>query len=362
MKIIFATGGTGGHLYPAIALAKYIESHYDSTEFLFVGTTNRLESKVIPEMGYAYRGVHVLGLAGNPLQKAKALGVFAASLRATKKIVKEFKPDLVIGFGGYVSASIVMSASSLGVKTMIHEQNSLIGLANKILINRVDKIICCYDKAYENFPKEKTLLLGNPRATEVVASKKDPDIKKKYHLDSSKKTVLIVMGSLGSATINDILKDTVEKFKDKTYQIILVTGKNGYDKMIQEVKQVPHNVSIVPYINDMPSLLSACDLVISRAGASTIAELTALGSAMILIPSPYVASNHQEYNAMELVNKQAAKMIKENELTSDRLIEEIDHLFNDTFTLVTMKENAKKLGKVNACADISKVMMELIGK
>ena len=132
MKIIFATGGTGGHLYPAIALAKYIESHYDSTEFLFVGTTNRLESKVIPEMGYAYKGVHVLGLAGNPLQKAKALGVFAASLRVTKKIVKEFKPDLVIGFGGYVSASIVMSASSLGVKTMIHEQNSLIGLANKI--------------------------------------------------------------------------------------------------------------------------------------------------------------------------------------------------------------------------------------
>ncbi|WP_041138713.1 undecaprenyldiphospho-muramoylpentapeptide beta-N-acetylglucosaminyltransferase [Beduini massiliensis] len=362
MKIIFATGGTGGHLYPAIALAKYIESHYDSTEFLFVGTTNRLESKVIPEMGYAYRGVHVLGLAGSPLQKAKALGVFAASLRVTRKIVKEFKPDLVIGFGGYVSASIVMSASSLGIKTMIHEQNSLIGLANKILIKRVDKIICCYDKAYENFPKEKTLLLGNPRATEVVESKKDLDIKKKYHLDPNKKTVLIVMGSLGSATVNDILKDTVEKFKDKTYQIILVTGKNGYDKMIQEVQQVPHNVSIVPYINDMPSLLSACDLVVSRAGASTIAELTALGSAMILIPSPYVASNHQEYNAMELVNKQAARMIKENELTSERLIEEIDQLFNDSFTLITMKENAKKLGKVNACADISKVMMELIGK
>ncbi len=362
MRIIFATGGTGGHLYPAIALAKYIEKHYESVEFLFVGTTHRLESKVIPEMGYAYKGVHVLGLAGNPLQKAKALAVFAASLRKTRKIVKEFKPDLVIGFGGYVSASIVMSASSMGIKTMIHEQNSIIGLANKILIKKVDKIICCYELAYKNFPKEKTLLLGNPRATEVVESKKDPEIKNKYHLDPNKKTILIVMGSLGSATVNSILKDTVGKFKDKDYQVVLVAGKNGYDKMLEEVSEIPSNVSIVPYVDDMPSLLSVCDIVVSRAGASTIAELTALGSAMILIPSPYVASNHQEYNAMELVNKNAAKMIKENELTSERLLDEIDQLFQDPSSFYTMKENAKQLGKVNACKDITKVMVELIGK
>lgn len=360
MKIIFATGGTGGHLYPAISLAKYLESKYDSVECLFVGTPDRLESKVIPEMGYAYKGVHVLGLTGNPLQKIKALTIFAASLRVTKKIVKEFKPDLVIGFGGYVSASIVMSASSMGVKTMIHEQNSIVGLANKILIKKVDKIICCYDLAYKSFPSEKTLLLGNPRASEVVKAKKDMTIKEKYGLDKHKKTVLIVMGSLGSESINNLLSDAINKFVNKNYQIIFVTGKNGYDKMKAKHPNLPENMALVPYIEDMPSLLNVCDIVVSRAGASTIAELTALGLGMILIPSPYVASNHQEYNAMELVNKQAARMIKEKELTSDYLIETIDGLFNEPMALEIMKENAKKLGKIDACENIAKVMVDLI--
>lgn len=362
MKIIFATGGTGGHLYPAIALAKYLESHYDNVEVLFVGTTNRLESKVVPELGYAYKGVHVLGLAGNPLQKLKALGVFLASLKVTGKIVEEFKPDLVIGFGGYVSASIVLSASLRKVKTMIHEQNSIIGLANKILIKRVDKIICCYDLAYQNFPKEKTLLLGNPRASEVVNQVKNPMVKEKFGLLPNKKLVLIVMGSLGSSSVNNILKDAIGEFGKKDYQVLFATGKNGYEEMCEAVGQIPDNVKIVPYIDDMPSLLQVCDLVVSRAGASTIAELTALGVAMILIPSPYVAANHQEYNAMELVNKNAAKMIKEADLTSEKLIDEIDRLFTDPMALQSIKENAKSLGKPDACEKIAKVMVDLIGK
>ena len=362
MKIIFATGGTGGHLYPAIALAKYLETHYKDVEFLFVGTTHRLESKVIPEMGYAYRGVHVLGLAGNPIQKMKALAVFAASLRVTRKIVKEFKPDLVIGFGGYVSASIVMSASRMGVKTMIHEQNSIIGLANKILIKQVDKIICCYDRAYENFPKEKTLLLGNPRASEVVNQKADPNIKQLYHLDEHKKTVLIVMGSLGSTSVNQIVKEAIPDFGKKDYQIIFATGKNSYAEMKESLSTIPENVHIVPYIDDMPSLLQSVDLVVTRAGASTLAELTALGAAMILIPSPYVASNHQEYNALELVNKNAAKMIKESELTSENLLACIDEIFADGAYRYTLKENAKALGKPDACEKIADEMMKLIRK
>lgn len=363
MKIIFATGGTGGHLYPAIALAKYLEKNYENVECMFVGSTNRLESKVVPQMGYQYKGVHVLGLSGSPLKKAKALAVFANSLRHTRKIVKEFKPDLVIGFGGYVSASIVMAASSMGVKTMIHEQNSIIGLANKILIKRVDKIICCYDLAYSNFPKEKTVLLGNPRATEVANQPKNSDILKQYELDPNKKTILIVMGSLGSASVNQILKESLNQFKDKDYQVIFATGKNNFDKMKEETKHIDtNNVKLVPYIDDMPSLLQVCDIVVSRAGASTIAELTAIGSAMILIPSPYVASNHQEFNAMELVNKNAAVMIKEKELTSEKLIEQIDELISNPQMLRSLKENAHKLGKPNACQDISDLIMELIRK
>ena len=363
MKIIFATGGTGGHLYPAIALAKYLESHYENVECMFVGTTNRLESKVIPELGYPYRGVHVLGLTGSPLKKAKALAVFANSLRHTKKIVKEFKPDLVIGFGGYVSASIVLSASRMNVKTMIHEQNSVIGLANKILIKRVDKIVCCYDLAYSNFPSDKTYLLGNPRASEVVNQPKNPDVLKRYGLDPNEKTVLVVMGSLGSSTVNQTLEDAIYKIKDKDYQLLFVTGKNNYEQMKAKINQnQPKNVKLVPYIDDMPSLLQMCHVVVSRAGASTIAELTAIGSAMILIPSPYVASNHQEFNAMELVNKNAAMMIKENELTSNKLLSKIDEIMTQPLLFHSLKENAKNLGRPNACQDIADLIVELIRK
>ena len=360
MKIIFATGGTGGHLYPAIALAKYLESHYESTEFLFVGTTNRLESKVVPELGYAYKGVHVLGLAGNPLQKMKALAVFAASLKTTKKIVQEFKPDLVIGFGGYVSASIVLSASRLGVKTMIHEQNSIIGLANKILIKHVDEIICCYDLAYQSFPKENTKLLGNPRASAVCEETYNEAILKEYALDENKKTVLVVMGSLGSMSVNEIMKDAVPKFGLKDYQVIFATGKNHFDEVMENIAIIPENVKVVPYINDMLSLLHASNIVVTRAGASTLAELTAIGKPMILIPSPYVAANHQEYNALELVNKNAALMIKEKDLSASGLIQTIDELMNDQAKLTVLSENAKKLGKVNACKDIADEMIKLI--
>ncbi len=361
MKIIFATGGTGGHLYPAIALMRYLENQYENVECLFVGTTDRLESKVIPQLGYPYKGVHVLGLAGSPLQKLKAVSVFVNSLRHTRKIVKDFKPDIVIGFGGYVSASIVLSASMMGVKTMIHEQNSIVGLANKILVNRVDKIVCCYDLAYQQFPSSKTYLLGNPRASEVVSQERSVDILTQYKLDKNKKTVLIVMGSLGSSSVNCILENSLEKFSCKDYQTIIVTGKDNYQTMKDKTKnKILSCVHLIPYVEDMPSLLQQCDIVVSRAGASTLAELTALGSAMILIPSPYVASNHQEYNANELVKKQAAIMIKENDLTSEKLISTIDMLFSDPNRLYNMKENAKKLGKPNASKDITKLIMELI--
>ncbi len=361
MRIIFATGGTGGHLYPAIALCQYLEQHHDNVEVMFVGTLNRLESKVIPELGYEYKGINVLGLAGNPLKKARALIVFALSLRKTKKICQEFKPDLVIGFGGYVSASIVMSASRLGIKTMIHEQNSIIGLANKVLIKRVDKIVCCYDKAYEAFPKEKTYLYGNPRATAVVEQPKDLNIMKEYHLDMNKKTVLIVMGSLGSGSVNEILKDAIKAFGSKDYQVIFVTGKNGYDTMKESI-EVPDNVDLVPYIEDMPSVLQVCDLVVTRAGATTLSELCALGKAMIIIPSPYVASNHQEYNAMELVSKNAAKMIKESELTSEKLVEMVDDILNHPLDQITLENNAKLCGKADSCQNIDQLIVEMIGE
>jgi undecaprenyldiphospho-muramoylpentapeptide beta-N-acetylglucosaminyltransferase len=361
MRILIATGGTGGHLYPALALVSYIKTQETNCDFLFVGSKERLESQVVPKMGYDYIGMNIKGMSGSFFNKIKALNIFMLSLRKSKKIIKNFKPDIVIGFGGYVSSSIVLSASKLKIPTIIHEQNSIVGLANKVLIKHVDAIIACYDKAYKIFPKEKTYLLGNPRASEVLATK-TIDIYSKYQLESSKKTVLIVMGSLGSASVNQVVIDSIPLFEQKNYQIIFVTGKNYYEDIIKQVKIKTNNIKIIPYVEDMPSMQHQVDLIISRAGASTIAEITSLGVASILIPSPYVASNHQEYNAKELVNKEAALMILERELTKKRLINDIDELINNPLQIKKLQQKAKELGTPNASKDIYHLILKTIGK
>lgn len=358
MKVVVAAGGTGGHLYPALALVEYIKKQQPDSQFLFIGTKDRLESQVVPGLGYDYVGLNVKGLVGNPLKKAYSAMLFLKSVVTAKKIIRKFAPDIVIGFGGYPSASAVQAAAVLKIKTMIHEQNSIIGLTNKILIKKVDKIVCCYQKAYHDFPQEKTLLLGNPRAS-VICHEIPHDIHEKYRLKRDKKLVTIVMGSLGSKSVNDIMVDAIDKFKDKNYQVLYVTGKPYYEMMKGYEND---NVRIVPYIDDMPSVMHATDLIISRAGASTLAELTALGLPAILIPSPYVAANHQEYNATELVQSGAAKMILEADLQVDRLLSMIDSIIDDETALNVLKENAKKLGKPDACQDMYNVIVEMLGE
>ena len=334
MKVVVAAGGTGGHLYPALALVEYIKKQDPNSKFLFIGTKDRLESQVVPQLGYDYVGLNVKGLAGNPLKKAHAALLFVKSIGKAKKVIKKFNPDIVVGFGGYPSASALEAAASLKIKTMIHEQNSIIGLTNKILIKKVDKIICCYQKAYEEFPQEKTLLLGNPRAS-VVSHEVPKDIYDKYGLDRNKKVVTIVMGSLGSQTVNQ----TMNQFVGKEYQVLYVTGKPYYESMKDYENE---NVKIIPYVDDMPSLMHATDLIVSRAGASTLAELTALGVPAILIPSPYVAANHQD-------------------LTGEKLISTIDSVINDQTALQILTENAKKLGKPNAVEDMYQEIISMLG-
>lgn len=360
MKIIIAAGGTGGHLYPALALAKYIEEQVKDVEFLFVGTVDRLESKVVPQMGYKYIGLHVKGLVGNPLKKAYAGVIFVKSIFTAKKIIKKFKPDIVLGFGGYPSASVVKAASSLKIKTLIHEQNSIVGLTNRILLKEVDKVVCCYQKAYEVLPKEKTYLYGNPRAS-VVVNSRTTDIFSKYHLDRNKKLVVIVMGSLGSKSINDAMIEALHAFQNKEYTILYVTGKPYYQEVLEQLGKVTNTIKVVPYIDDMPSVLANTSLVVSRAGASTLAEITALGVPAILIPSPYVAANHQEYNASELVNKEAAMMILEKDLQANDLVTKVDTILTNPMLIESMKKNALSLGKPNACKDMYQLIQEMLG-
>jgi len=361
MKVIIGAGGTGGHLYPALALVEYMKRKDPTMEFLFVGTTDRLESNIVPKLGYEYAGLHVKGMVGNPLQKALAGCIFIKSVFHARKIIKAFKPDIVIGFGGYPSASVVKAASMLKIKTLIHEQNSIIGLTNKILVTSVDTIVCCYQKAYQNFPKEKTYLYGNPRAS-VVVSQTPTDIYQEYDLDKHKKLVVVVMGSLGSESINEIMITALQQLQKKEYQVLYVTGKQHFDTMKAAVGKLRNSVRLVPYIDDMPSVMAHADIIVSRAGASTIAEITAIGLASILIPSPFVAANHQEYNAMELVDNEAAIMILEKELTSQLLIEKIDTILQNEIVLESMRRNAKSLGKPNAINDMYQLILRMLGE
>ena len=358
MKVIVGAGGTGGHLYPALALVEYIKEVEPDSQFLFVGTKDRLESEVVPKMGYDYIGLNVRGLVGNPIKKGIAALIFVKSIFTAKKIVKKFNPDIVIGFGGYPSASIVEAAARLGYKTMIHEQNSIIGLTNRILVKSVDRIVCCYDKAYEAFPKEKTYKLGNPRAS-VIAKIEPKDIFSKYNLDKNKPLVTIVMGCLGSKSVNEKMIESLKTFEKKDYQVLYVTGKPFYQEMSQQLGNLSANVKLVPYIDDMPSVLKSTTLVVSRAGASTLAEITAVGIPSILIPSPYVVANHQEYNALELANNNAAMMILENELNSQDFVKQVDEIINNQMLQESMKQNAKALSKPNTCQYIYQLIKEM---
>lgn len=359
MRVIVSAGGTGGHLYPALALVEYIKKQEKDTKFLFVGTTDRLESKVVPELGYDYRGLHVKGLVGNPLQKMKNALIFVRSLKQSKKILKEFKPDIVIGFGGYPSASIVLAAQRLGIKTMIHEQNSIIGLTNKILIKKVDKIVCCYEKALKEFPSEKTYLLGNPRAS-VISEQTLKDVHDIYNIDKDKKVLVIVMGSLGSSSVNNVMKEALRKIQYEDYEVLFATGQQHYETIKEEMKDVRSSIHILPYINDMPSVLATADLVVSRAGATTLAEITALGTPAIIIPSPYVVANHQEYNAKELSDKQAAYLLLEKDLNADLFVEKVNEIMRNPIKLDILRTNAKALGKPNACKDMYHLIKETL--
>ena len=359
MKVIVSAGGTGGHLYPALALVEHIKTKEKDAEFLFVGTTDRLESQIVPQMGYAYRGLHVKGLVGNPIQKMKNAMIFMKSLSKSKQILKEFKPDIVVGFGGYPSASIVLAAAKMKIPTIIHEQNSIIGLTNKILIKKVDKIVCCYQKAYNEFPHDKTVLLGNPRAS-VVSHQRLLDIHDIYHIPIKRKTVVIVMGSLGSSSVNRVMKEALREIQHDAFDVVYVTGKNYYDEMKEELSDLSDSIHLVSYIEDMPSLIASCDLIVSRAGATTLAEITALGAASLIIPSPYVVANHQEYNAKELVDANAARWILEKDLDAATFVKEIRYLLNHEDVLKALRTNAQALGKPQACEDIYQEMLKTL--
>lgn len=357
MRIVISAGGTGGHIYPAIAIIDKIKEKEPNSEILYIGTSNRMEKDLIPELGIRYEAIEVSGIKRKlTLDNVKTLVQFLKARNKCKKIIKAFDPDVVIGTGGYVTGPVIWAGKKVGKKTFIHEQNSVVGLSNKYLTRYADKIGVSFSSTMKLFPPEKVILTGNPcgqKAQEMIKANKE-----NYGLSKNKKLVLIVMGSLGSKSINDKIISFIDSFKNKDYEIMFVTGNSYYEK-VKKIK-TPNNVKIVPFIYEMPSLMKATDLMITRAGASTISEILAVGVPSIFIPSPYVTNNHQYRNAVDLVEKNAALILEEKNLTKENLITLIDKTLLDQKKYNKIKNNLQKLEIKNSSEKIYEILKGMI--
>lgn len=349
MRVVISAGGTGGHIYPALAIINKIRDLEPNSEFLYIGTTDRMEKDLIPELKIPYVGIEMKGI--NRKKLLANLAVFRMYKRAINKAkteIKKFNPDVVVGVGGYITAPVIIAAHKAGYKTIIHEQNSIPGVSNKYLEKYVNKILVSLPKTVEYFDSKKVVYTGNPRSEEIVGIKAIS--KKELGLSVSKKLVVIVMGSLGSATINAKELETVPEFKNKDYEVLLVTGQRYFDDYKKIA--IPQNVKVVPFLKNFINVLKKSDLIVSRAGASTIAEITAIGLPSILVPSPYVTNNHQLKNALELEKAGACSILEEKDFSKEKLIPLIDEVLTDEKRYHDMVENTKKLGVVDSATRV----------
>ncbi len=319
LKIVLSGGGTGGHIFPAIAIADEIRKRFPDADFLFIGANGKMEMEKIPQAGYAIRGIDISGIdRGNLLSNFGLPFKVLKSLRRTRKILKDFKPDFAVGTGGFASGPALYSASRLGIPVFIQEQNSYAGITNKILSGKAKKVFTAYPDV-TGFPKDKTVFSGNPvRQTIVDGLTETRTAKEKMGLDPNKLTILSVGGSLGSATLNKAWKENIEKLLQKDFQLIWQTGKSGYSDLMNDDQLNKLSGSIIQlheFIADMALAYSAADIIVSRAGAIAISELAIAGKPILLVPFPFAAEDHQTKNAESLVAVNAAKMVKDSEMT-----------------------------------------------
>lgn len=364
MRVLFTGGGTGGHIYPALAIAKCLKLKNAAHEVLFVGTKRGLEHDIVPKEGFAFQTITVEGMPRKLSWKMlRTLGKLVQGLWQAKRIIADFKPDVVVATGGYVSGPVALLSAWHKIPVVVHEQNAFPGVTNRILGRWVTRIALTYPETERYFPQEKCLITGNPVRPEVLAAKRADGIKK-LNLSPKKKTVLVFGGSRGAHSINQALIDIADLIEQQSdLQVVHVTGANdfswvsGQDKGIQEVKK--GNIIFKPYLYDMPSMLAAADLVICRSGATTLAELTARGIPAILIPYPYATDNHQEYNARTLEKAGAALVLLDKDLQGDVLAESLFNLIRDDEKLKAMSVKCRELGKITAAADIAELVEKL---
>lgn len=359
MKIIFSGGGTGGHIYPAIALIKALKKTDKSIEILYIGKIGAQEEKICQQENIPFFGINVRYFYRKlTFKNFLTIYEFIKAYRVVKKLIKKFKPNIIIGTGGYVSAPVVYAGSKKKIKTIVHEQNSIPGLTNKFLSRYATFVAISFISSKKFFNEKKVVLTGNPRAQEVVEAKKVS--KEKLGFSENKKLVLIFMGSLGAKYVNKTILNALPILtKRNDIQVIFVTGKSHYDNIISEAHKlnINQNVFIKPYVDNMPGIYKVCDLVVSRAGATSLAETSALGLPSILIPSPYVTNNHQEKNALDFVRANGARMIYEKDLTEMVLVNEVTKLLDNPTALMNLKINCKKKGIPDACDKFIKLII-----
>lgn len=358
MRIILSAGGTGGHIYPALSVLEELKKDKNN-KYLYIGTKNRMENDLVPSLGIPYEGLEIYGLSKTDMiRNVKNVLCIKNAYKRCLQVMDEFKPDAVIAFGGYVTLPVCMAAKKKGVKVFLHEQNMLPGKTNIYLSKKADAVFVSFKEGTRKLKCKNIIYTGNPVAQRAYETKKAN--KETLELTKDKKLIIIVMGSLGSTSVNEKIVGFLRNFERKDTEIVFITGNKSY----QDIKNnliVPKSTKIIPFYDNLPSLMKSADLIISRAGASTIAEIMATKVPSILVPSPYVANNHQYYNALDLVNKKISILIEEKDLNEKTLTNAIDEIFEEN-TLKEIKSNLKQIKDISSSTLIVKNVKEIINE
>ncbi len=361
LKVLISGGGTGGHIFPALSIADEIKRRNPDADILFVGADNRMEMERVPAAGYKIIGLPVRGLIRKlTFENLGVLRDFFKSKQKAKQIIKDFKPDVAIGVGGYASAPVLNAASGMGIPCLIQEQNSYAGVTNKMLAKKVKRICVAYEKMDRFFPADKIINTGNPVRNIAINDQLKTEAKTYFGMQTDNPVLLIMGGSLGARTINQVLLANIERLSNEPIEIIWQTGKYYYDNIVKELKgKTLANIKIMAFISHMELAYNIADLVISRAGALSLSELCLVGKPSVLVPSPNVAEDHQTKNALALVDENAAVLVKDVEAKNE-LIETTLRVFSDKGKLQEMGRNASRLAKPEATSSIVDEILKLI--
>lgn len=358
IRVIISGGGTGGHIFPAIAMANEIKRREPNAEILFVGAADRMEMQKVPEAGYPIKGLWISGIQRKfSIANLSLPFKWIHSLLESRKIIKQFKPHVVVGVGGYASAAVLYVAAKMNIKTLIQEQNSFAGITNRFLASKVNAICVAYPNMERFFPKDKIKITGNPvRAQLLDCNLTQEEAKLKLGFNPEQKVVFITGGSLGARSLNKAVENSLNLWQTLPLQLLWQTGSVYYNTYKGFKSQ---SIQVLDFVLHMDWAYKAADLIVCRAGALTLSEITALGKAAILVPSPYVAEDHQTHNAQQLVHANAALMIPD-QLLNDQLAKQVAELIQNPTDIRSLQQNASELAKPNATQHIVDHILELI--